>query len=134
DLVALRAHRVQLSGPEGMARVAIETAMAKAGLEGVSLQNLHEQLRQDQKACENAVRILVQEKAAERLGPGLLVSREALEKFRADARARFIPGAPLDVAEVKELTGLSRKYVIPLLEWLDRERVTRRVGATRIVL
>jgi len=38
------------------------------------------------------------------------------------------------VAEIKDLTGLSRKYVIPLLEWLDRERVTRRVGAERIVL
>ncbi len=134
DLVALRAHRVQLTGPEGAARAAIEAALQAAGLEGVSLQNLHVQLRQDQKACENAVRVLVQEKAAERIGQGLLTSRGALDKFRADARARFKSGARLDVAEVKELTGLSRKYVIPLLEWLDRERVTRRLGAERIVL
>ena len=134
DLVALKAHRVQLSGKEGAARAAIETAMAAAGLEGLSLPNLHVLLRQDQKACENAVRVLVQEKAAERLGQGLLMSREALERFRAEARARIKSGAKLDVAEVKELTGLSRKYVIPLLEWLDRERVTRRVGAERIVL
>jgi len=134
DLVALKAHRVQLSGPEDAARAAIEGALLAAGLEGVSLPNLHVQLRQDQKACENAVRVLVQEKAAERIGPGLLMARGALEKFRADARERFKSGAKLDVAEVKELTGLSRKYVIPLLEWLDRERVTRRVGAERIVL
>ena len=134
DLVALKTHRVQLSGPEGQARAAIEAAMKAAGLEGVSLPNLHVQLKQDQRACENAVRILVQEKAAERLGAGLLMSREALDAFRAQARARFKSGAKLDVAEVKELTGLSRKYVIPLLEWLDRERVTRRVGAERIVL
>lgn len=80
------------------------------------------------------MRVLVQEKAAERLSQGLLVARAALETFRADARARFTSGARLDVAEVKQLTGLSRKYVIPLLEWLDRERVTRRVGAERIVL
>ena len=111
-----------------------EEAMASAGLLGLPLPNLHVKLGQDQKACENAVRILVQEKAAERLGPGLLIARSVLEKFRADARARFKSGAKLDVAEVKELTGLSRKYVIPLLEWLDRERVTRRVGAERIVL
>ncbi len=134
DLVALKAHRVQLSGPEDAARAAIEAAMAAAGLEGLPLQNLHTQLRHDQKVCENAVRILVQEKAAERLGAGLLVSRAALEVFRGEARARFKSGAKLDVVEVKELTGLSRKYVIPLLEWLDRERVTRRVGAERIVL
>jgi selenocysteine-specific elongation factor len=134
DLIALVAHRVQLTGPEGAARAAIEAALASAGLEGVSLPNLHVQLRQDQKACENAVRVLVQEKRAERIGQGLLMARGALEKFRADARARFKSGAKLDVAEVKELTGLSRKYVVPLLEWLDRERVTRRVGAERIVL
>ncbi len=134
DLVALKAHRVQLSGPEGAARAAIEVAMAEAGLSGLALQNLHVQLRQDQKVCENAVRVLVQERAAERLGEGLLVGRLALDTFRTDARNRFKSGAKLDVAEVKELTGLSRKYVIPLLEWLDRERVTRRVGAERIVL
>ncbi len=134
DLIALKAHRVQLSGPEGAARTAIEGALSAQGLEGVSLPNLHVQLRQDQRACENAVRVLVQEGVAERIGPGLLVARSALEAFRAAARARFTSGAKLDVAEVKELTGLSRKYVIPLLEWLDRERVTRRVGAERIVL
>jgi hypothetical protein len=38
------------------------------------------------------------------------------------------------VSAVKELTGLSRKHVIPLLEYLDRERVTRRAGASRVVL
>ena len=134
DLVALKAHRVQLSGPEGAARAAIEAAMAEAGLSGLALQNLHVQLRQDLKVCENAVRVLVQERAAERLGDGLLVGRLALDTFRTEARKRFKSGAKLDVAEVKELTGLSRKYVIPLLEWLDRERVTRRVGAERIVL
>jgi len=134
DLIALTAHRVELSGPASAARAAIEAALSAAGLEGLPLQNLHVQLRQDQKACENAVRVLVQEKAAERLSQGLLVARAALETFRADARARFTSGARLDVAEVKQLTGLSRKYVIPLLEWLDRERVTRRVGAERIVL
>lgn len=134
DLIALAAHRVQLNDTEGAAKTAIEAALSAAGLEGVSLQNLHVQLREDRKICENAVRILVQEKGAERLGSGLLVSRSALDKFRADARERFRSGAKLDVAEVKELTGLSRKYVIPLLEWLDRERVTRRIGAERIVL
>jgi len=38
------------------------------------------------------------------------------------------------VADFKELTGLSRKYAIPLLEYLDRERVTRRDGEERIIL
>jgi selenocysteine-specific elongation factor len=40
----------------------------------------------------------------------------------------------IDVAEFKELTGVSRKYAIPLLEYLDRERVTKRVGDARVIL
>jgi selenocysteine-specific elongation factor len=38
------------------------------------------------------------------------------------------------VAAFKGLTGISRKYAIPLLEYLDRERVTRREGDERIIL
>jgi len=40
----------------------------------------------------------------------------------------------IDVARFKELAGVSRKYAIPLLEYLDREHVTRRAGEVRIIL
>ena len=40
----------------------------------------------------------------------------------------------IDVPTFKDLTGISRKYAIPLLEYLDRERVTRRVGDERVIL
>ena len=42
--------------------------------------------------------------------------------------------ARVDVAGFKERYGISRKYAIPLLEWLDRERVTRRAGDARVIL
>ena len=54
---------------------------------------------------------------------------EALEKT-----IRGLKGQMLDVARLKQITGLSRKFAIPLLEHLDRQRITRREGATRIVL
>ena len=40
----------------------------------------------------------------------------------------------IDVGKFKELIDVSRKYAIPLLEYLDRERITRRVGDVRILL
>ena len=42
--------------------------------------------------------------------------------------------ATIDVAAFKDRYGVSRKFAIPLLEHLDRERLTRRVGEKRIVL
>jgi selenocysteine-specific elongation factor len=43
-------------------------------------------------------------------------------------------GQQFAVPEFKDWTGISRKYAIPLLEYLDRERVTRRDGNSRVVL
>ena len=62
------------------------------------------------------------------------MDREPLDALKAEVRRRWPPGSRLDVAAFKELTGLSRKFVIPLLEYLDREQVTRRSGADRVVL
>jgi selenocysteine-specific elongation factor len=60
------------------------------------------------------------------------IHRDALQALRlqlADWR-----GKPLDVSAFKELTGVTRKYAIPLLEYLDRERITRKEGDRRLVL
>jgi selenocysteine-specific elongation factor len=54
--------------------------------------------------------------------------RETLRKFKAER------GAKLDVSAFKDLTGVSRKYAIPLLEYLDLHRVTRRAGDAREIL
>jgi selenocysteine-specific elongation factor len=43
-------------------------------------------------------------------------------------------GERISVPAFKELAGISRKYAIPLLEYIDRERVTRRAGDERVIL
>ena len=67
---------------------------------------------------------------------GLLFHHEALKRLKEDVAALKRPGADarLDVATFKERFGVTRKFAIPLLEYLDRERVTRRVGDARVVL
>ena len=52
----------------------------------------------------------------------------------ARRRPRRAVALTVDVATFKDRYGVTRKFAIPLLEWLDRERVTRRVGDTRVVL
>lgn len=49
-------------------------------------------------------------------------------------RVRTLRGQTLDVAAFKKLTGVSRKFAIPLLEYLDRERITVRQGSLRRIL
>ena len=66
----------------------------------------------------------------------LLFHHEALKRLKEDVTALKRSGADarLDVATFKERFGVTRKFAIPLLEYLDRERVTRRVGDARVVL
>ena len=80
--------------------------------------------------------MLVEEGSVVRL-EGVLFDATALSALKASMIAASRRTRPrirrvtIDVATFKTKFGLSRKYAIPLLEWLDRERVTRRVGEQR---
>jgi len=68
----------------------------------------------------------------------LVFHRDALDRLKDDIRALKVsaPGgrATVDVKAFKDTYQVTRKYAIPLLEYLDRERVTRRAGDARVVL
>jgi selenocysteine-specific elongation factor len=134
DVVALAGHEVRLSAGEEQARsLLVDTALA-AGLAGVEVASLARAAALEPKLLERVGRVLVTQRVLGRVGDSLLVHREHLEALKQDVRRRWPTGSKLDVSAFKELTGLSRKYVIPLLEYLDRERLTRRVGNDRVVL
>jgi selenocysteine-specific elongation factor len=134
DAVAAARHEVRLSPGEQEARqLLMETAQA-AGLAGVELPALAERSKRDVKVLERVARVLVTERVLGRVGDGLLVHRDHLEALKTQVSERWPSGSKIEVGAFKDLTGLSRKYVIPLLEYLDRERVTRRAGNDRLVL
>ena len=69
-----------------------------------------------------------------KLGDDLVFHQKALQWLRSSLAEQKSKSQKIDVAKFKDLTGVSRKYAIPLLEYLDREHVTRRVGDERIIL
>jgi selenocysteine-specific elongation factor len=134
DAVAAARHEVRLSAGEEEARLLLlETAQA-AGLAGVELPALAERSKRDSKVLERVARVLAAERILGRVGEALLIHRDHLEALKLQVRERWPAGSKIDVGAFKDLTGLSRKYVIPLLEYLDREKVTRRAGNDRVVL
>jgi selenocysteine-specific elongation factor len=134
DGFALATHAVRLSSDEEGARATLLTAAEQAGLAGLDGGALPASPpRQDPQLVQRVSRVLVAEGTLRRVGDALVL-RSRLDQLRDDVRARWPPGSTLDVAGFKELTGLTRKHVIPLLEYLDRERVTRRTGVERKVL
>jgi selenocysteine-specific elongation factor len=133
DSVALVGHEVTLSASEADAREALLREARRAGLAGLDLLALPAGVLGDPRVIDRVARLLLEEGALLRVG-GFVVHREPLDALKQEVRHRWPPGSRLDVAGFKDLTGLTRKFVIPLLEFLDRERVTRRSGNERLVL
>ena len=79
------------------------------------------------------ITLLQRQKTIVRMGSDDLFMH-ALSLEGLDARMASLRGTLIDVAGFKRLTGLSRKYAIPLLEYLDHSRITRKEGNQRLVL
>jgi len=112
---------------------AIDAAYESAGLAAPSPEELSAKLGIEPVEMRKFVTSLLREKTLMRLGSdALFVHQRPLAELRLKMQA--LRGQTIDVTRFKQLTGLSRKYAIPLLEYLDRERITRKQGDHRIVL
>jgi selenocysteine-specific elongation factor len=132
--VALARHAVELSPEDAAVRELLLDAARAAGLEGFELESLPGPTEPDRRRLDRVSRVLVETRHLRRVGSKRLNDGARLDALARDVRARFAPGSRLDVGHFKEMTGLTRKFTIPLLEYLDRERVTRRAGSERFVL
>ncbi len=77
---------------------------------------------------------LLQTRALIRISGDLVLSSGQVDWLCESVRKSFGNSAGFGVSEFKDLLGVTRKYAIPLLEYLDRQKVTRRVGDQRVVL
>jgi selenocysteine-specific elongation factor len=121
-----------LGGAEGELARMIESRFAEAGLAPPPVSELINERTQKARVIEGVIGFLVKQGTLVRLAEGIYVHRDALVAARERIGARS--GDMIDVGRFKEYFGLSRKIAIPLLEWMDREGVTKRVGDSRKVL
>jgi selenocysteine-specific elongation factor len=134
DLVHLRGRGVVMKDEESESRKLIEHAFASAGLKVPALKDVLAGLKIDKPRAQKIVTLLLREKVLIKVSDDLVFHQTALLDLRKTIAAQKIRSPRIDVGAFKELTGVSRKYAIPLLEYLDRERVTRREGDRRTIL
>src|ERR1700737_2243082 len=120
---------ISLDAEEARAKEQIEAAFAGAGLAVPAVKDVLSKLPVESKRAEKILQILLRDKNLIRVTPELIFHRDALAQLRGQLSGfKKTKGERISVPVFKELTGISRKYAIPLLEYLDRERVTRRGG------
>jgi selenocysteine-specific elongation factor len=135
ERLALALRKPPLSDEDRRAMELVADAFERGGLAPPDSSSLAVALGLPPPAIERAMTLLVRQKTLVRVD-SLVFHAGSLDRLKAEIRAMkgSAAGQRLDVAAVKDRYGLSRKFAIPLLEYLDRERVTRRIGDARVVL
>ena len=125
---------VVLRDEEAESKAQIEQAFAKAGLKVPLLKEVLASLPVDRVRAQKIVTLLLRDRVLVKLADELVFHRDALAELRQQIAAQKTKTPKINVASFKDLFGITRKHAIPLLEYLDRERVTRRVGDERVIL
>jgi selenocysteine-specific elongation factor len=137
DRLALPTHRVSVAGADDRVRSAILDAYRAGGLKPPDTAGVESAAKAPAAIVEKVTTLLLREKALVRLDT-IIFHADVLQTLKAEVTGlkTTAPGgrATVDVASFKDKYGVSRKFAIPLLEYLDRERVTRRTGDVRLVL
>ena len=133
DRLALPGRGVSLSDEEAKAQAALERVFQDAGLAPPDIAAAAASARVASAVADRVSKLLLRQKTLVRVDT-LLFHADALGRLKREVAGMKGTAAKVDVAAFKERYGISRKYAIPLLEWLDRERVTRRVGDARVIL
>ena len=134
ESVRLAGRGVELKDEETKAKTEIERAFSSAGLKVPFMDDVLGKLPVDKTRAQKLVTLLLRDRVLIKLADNLVFHQSALQSLRQILLEYKSKSPKIDVAKFKDLTGVSRKYAIPLLEYLDREHVTRREGDERLVL
>ncbi|MEO6119546.1 MAG: SelB C-terminal domain-containing protein, partial [Terriglobales bacterium] len=134
DQVKAAGRSVVMKDDEAEAKETIERAFSSAGLKVPALKDVLAGLPLEKLRAQKLVTLLLRDRVLVKLADDLVFHQSALEELRKTVRAQKAKSARMDVGAFKELVGVTRKYAIPLLEMLDRERITRREGDVRVIL
>jgi selenocysteine-specific elongation factor len=137
ERLALPTHKATVAGADDQIRAAILNAYRAGGLKPPDAAAVEATVKAPRVVVEKVTTLLLREKVLVKLETIVFHSEalQALKEEVAALKSKAPDGrATVDVAAFKDRYGVSRKYAIPLLEFLDRERVTRRTGDVRLVL
>jgi len=135
EWVKIAGSAITLQPEEAQAKDQIEAAFLAAGLAVPSVREVLAKLSVETTRAEKLLQILLREKQLVRVSAELIFHHHALEQLKQQLGGyKKTKGDRISVPVFKELTGITRKYAIPLLEYLDRERFTRRAGDERVIL
>jgi len=133
DNVRLAKHQVELAGDLDSLRKDVSKIYKEACLTPPSLNDVLTNFKEQKAKAQSIINLMLKDGDLIKINEDLCFWSEALNRLRSDYKAMLIKDGKATPATFKDLTGLSRKYIIPLMEYFDMNKLTVRVGDHRVL-
>ena len=131
NIIKLTGHEVELEVDQHEIKQKIQKIYENAGLTPPFFRTVCEDLKLDKKTASSVLHMLIDEKNIVKTKDDLYFDALEIKKLEEKLVAFLKEKGSVSTPEFKEMTGISRKYVIPLIEYFDSVNLTLRVGDTR---
>jgi selenocysteine-specific elongation factor len=131
--VRIAGHQPQYTPDQARTAEAIEAALLENPVSPPGFEEIMQNRRLAPATAREVWEALIDAGTVVRVAEGVFFHRRALDQVSERVRAHLAEKQKMTAAEFRDLIGSTRKYAVPLLEWLDQARVTRRVGDERIL-
>ncbi len=131
--VRIEGHRVNLKDEEARIRKEIAGIYRDSGLTPPSTKEIMEKFPKERNAVTDILAVMINTKVLIKVNEDLYFYKESIDRLEKDYRDLLIRDGTASPASFKDMTGLSRKFIIPLMELFDKTKLTIRVEDHRIL-
>ena len=131
--VRIEGHRISLKDEELRLREEITGIYRDSGLTPPSTKEIMEKFSREMDAVTDILTVMINTEILVRVNEDLYFHKDALDRLKKDYKELLIRDGKASPASFKEMTGLSRKFIIPLMEFFDKTKLTIRVKDHRIL-
>ncbi len=131
EVLRLPEHSISLASDQSQLKKELLRTYDQAAMQPPNFNTVLETLNVSKKEALGVIDLLIGEGKLVKINDSLYFSTQAVDQVRDLILEHFAAHVELSPTDFKELTGLSRKYSIPLLEYLDKQKITMRVGDVR---
>ena len=131
NIIRMASHKVSLQVDQDDIRKQIVTAYKDSGLTPPFFKEIQKNLDIEPSVAKDVLTLLVDRGEIVKVKEELYFHKDAVEELKERLVLFLTNNEEISTPEFKEMTGASRKYVIPLIEYFDSKNVTIRVGDNR---
>lgn len=134
EYVSLPDRQVKLKPEEVEIKNEIEKIFLESGVNPPSQEKVFAVFEGREKLAKKMFDLLIKENVLIKIAPDFYLHRKVLDEAKEKLREAFKAKGKLRVSEIRDVLSTSRKYAVPLAEYLDKMKFTRRIGDERVLL